>query len=77
MACSLLLGNEPLQNAYYRYRQMQKIVDDMIDKYSPDLAYGQLFRVASYLKDKKDLKKVLAMQISNIVEFRIASQARI
>ena len=70
MGTSLLFGTEPMQNAYYRHRGMQKTVDDLIDRHKPDLAYGHLFRMAPYLAQRQGLKTVLAMQISYTLQYK-------
>ena len=70
MGLNFFFEDEPMQNAYYRDKEMQKTVDEMIAELNPDLAYVQLFRIAPYLAGNKTVKTVLAMQISYTLHYR-------
>lgn len=70
MGVNLFFGSEPMQDAYYRYEEMRKMVNELIADHKPDIAYGQLFRIAPYLAGNKDVKTVLAMQISYTLHYR-------
>jgi sugar transferase (PEP-CTERM/EpsH1 system associated) len=69
MSVNLIFGHEPMQNAYYRSKEMSRVVDEMLTTHKPDLAYGQLFRIAPYLAQKREVKTVLAMQISYTLHY--------
>ena len=43
----------PLQCGYFYHRKAARKVDALIEKHQPDLLYGQLIRVAEYLRHKK------------------------
>ncbi len=60
----------PLQVAYYRDRLMQQAVNEMVAQHKPDLAYAHLIRMAEHLKNKSELKRVLALQISQTLNYR-------
>lgn len=70
MACALPKGGLPLQVAYYRDSRMRHVVDDMLDRGKPDIAYAHLIRMGEYLKDKRGIPRVLAMQISQTLNYR-------
>lgn len=70
MALSLFNSDMPLQTAYYADREMQRTVEDMLKEHQPDIAYAHLIRMAEYLKNKESVKRVLAMQISQTLNYR-------
>ena len=70
MACALPNPGLPLQVAYYRNSRMRRVVDDMLERCKPDLAYAHLIRMGKYLKDKRGVPRVLAMQISQTLNCR-------
>lgn len=51
----------PIQCGYFYNKQIQKQIDEIIQKVQPDWLYCQLFRMAEYVKDKP-IKKVLDYQ---------------
>ncbi len=67
---TFLFGSSPLQVAFYRNSQMKMTVDRMIEQYHPDLAYAHLIRMGEYLRGKRRFKRVLAMQISQTLNYR-------
>jgi len=68
-AAAGLFSKTPLQTHYFYYRTMQKKVNDLIEKYSPDLLYAHLIRTGEYIKDYADSPKVLAMQVSQTLNY--------
>ncbi len=60
----------PLQVLYYLDPSMQKTVDEMLLRCKPDLAYAHLIRMVEYLKDLTGLPRVLAMQVSQTLNYR-------
>jgi UDP-GlcNAc:undecaprenyl-phosphate GlcNAc-1-phosphate transferase len=69
MACALPLPGLPLQVAYYRDGRMRRAVRDMIARHQPDLAYAHLIRMGEYLRGEKGMPRVLAMQISQTLNY--------
>jgi len=67
---ALIAGRLPLQVAYYLNGQMRRTVDKVLQQYEPDLAYAHLIRMGEYLKEKKGVGRVLAMQISQTLNYR-------
>ncbi len=63
-------GKLPLQVLYYLDPSMQKTVDEIMRRYKPDLAYAHLIRMGEYLKDLSGPPRVLAMQISQTLNYR-------
>lgn len=51
----------PLQCGYYYSRGARKKIDALISKHKPDMLFGQLIRVAEYLR-KKDIPKTIDYQ---------------
>ena len=51
----------PIQCGYFYNKQIQKQIDEIIQKVQPDWLYCQLFRMAEYVKNKP-IKKVLDYQ---------------
>ena len=70
MARSMTNISLPLQVAFYWDKRMRRAVDAMIRRHKPDIAYAHLIRMGEYIKEKSDLKKVLAMQISQTLNYR-------
>lgn len=70
MARTVPFGAVPLQVAYYQDRRMQRVVDQMLEQYRPDLAYAHLIRMGEYLRYKTNPKRILAMQISQTLNYR-------
>ena len=67
---SLFSKNKPMQTAYYSDKHMDITVEDMLNKYQPDIVYAHLIRMAEYLKERKSFRRVLAMQISQTLNYR-------
>ena len=70
MGFALLNGKYPLQVAYYNDSRMRSVIDDMLKRYEPDLAYAHLIRMGEYLKNKRGMQRILAMQISQTLNYR-------
>ncbi len=70
MAMALPRLGFPLQVAYYRDKRMQNVIDDLIERRKPDVAYAQLIRMAEYIKDTNTVVRVLAMQVSQTLNYR-------
>jgi polysaccharide biosynthesis protein PslH len=70
VAGALARGGAPLQVAYYRDCRMRRVVNGMLERCKPDLAYAHLIRMGEYLKDKRGMLRVLAMQISQTLNYR-------
>lgn len=51
----------PMQCGYFYNRKAARKVDELIEKHKPDMLYGQLVRVAEYLRHK-DLPKAIDYQ---------------
>ena len=66
----VVFNDIPLQISYYLDKRMEKTINTVIEKYQPDLAYAHLIRMAQYLKNKSETKRVLAMQISQTLNYR-------
>lgn len=76
-ARGLFCQRRPLQVSYYADPEMQAAVDRLIEKHQPDLAYSHLIRTAQYVQDQADVKRVLAMQISQTLNYsRMVKHAR-
>lgn len=60
----------PLQTAYYSSREMKRTVRDLLARVKPDLAYAHLIRMGEYLKRETRTKRVLALQISQTLNYR-------
>ncbi len=60
----------PLQVCYYMDGRMRRTIDAVVDEIQPDLAYAHLIRMAPYLQAKKGPKRILAMQISQTLNYR-------
>jgi sugar transferase (PEP-CTERM/EpsH1 system associated) len=70
MVYALPNSGMPLQVAYYRDKRMRNVVDDMLKRCKPDLAYAHLIRMGEYIKGKSAIPRVLAMQISQTLNYR-------
>jgi len=70
MAMAYLFSYKPLQVAFYQDGRMKRVVDELIEQYHPDLGYAHLIRMGEYLRHNKHLKRVLAMQISQTLNYR-------
>ncbi|MDD3636719.1 MAG: glycosyltransferase [Bacteroidales bacterium] len=55
------LNGDPLQTGYFYNTRAAKRIADLIDEHKPDILYGQLLRVAKYIR-KTDLPKVIDYQ---------------
>ena len=51
----------PMQCGYFYNRKAAKKINALIDKYKPDMLFGQLLRVAEYIR-KKDIPKTIDYQ---------------
>ena len=51
----------PMQCGYFYNRKAAKKINALIDKHKPDMLFGQLLRVAEYIR-KKDIPKVIDYQ---------------
>lgn len=60
----------PLQAAYYLDAEMQHVVDKLLDQYNHDLAYAHLIRMAEYLKEHTNLRRILALQIAQTLNYK-------
>jgi len=69
MACAVPRFPLPLQVAFYRDSRMTRVVDNMLKHIQPDLAYAHLIRMGEYLKDKSGRPRVLALQISQTLNY--------
>ena len=65
-----LVTSLPLQTAYYLDSEMRRAVDDLLERFHPDLAYAHLIRMAEYLKNHREVKRVLALQIAQTLNYR-------
>lgn len=54
----LLFSNNSLQVSYFYNKQVQKKIDQLLNKYNPDHIYCQLIRVTEYVRNSK-IKKTL------------------
>mgnify|MGYP001007709241 CR=1 FL=1 len=59
--------NYPLEIYYYKQKSFQKVVDDLLSKNKYDLGISFFLRTADYLKDRKDLKKILIAEDCRIL----------
>lgn len=59
----------PLQVSYFSSTRMQILIEDMLDRVKPDISYTHLIRMAEYLRNAKDVPKILAMQISQTLNY--------
>lgn len=64
------LDSLPLQTAYYTSAEMRAVVAELLSRVQPDIAYAHLIRMAEYLRDQKPVKRVLALQISQTLNYR-------
>jgi glycosyltransferase involved in cell wall biosynthesis len=60
----------PLQAAYYTSRAMDHEVREAVQQFQPDLVYAHLIRMAPYALDIKGVRRVLAMQISQTLNYQ-------
>jgi polysaccharide biosynthesis protein PslH len=44
------IGGKPLQTGYFYNRKAQHKINHLIEEYKPDIVYGQLLRVAEYIR---------------------------
>lgn len=65
-----VLDGVPLQTAYYASVEMRNVVEDLLARVQPELAYAHLIRMAEYLRSQKRVKRVLALQISQTLNYR-------
>lgn len=65
-----VLSKAPFQVAYYRDKQMQRHVDELVEKHQPDVLYAHLIRAADYIKNHEKHPRVLAMQIAQTLNYR-------
>ena len=63
-------NEDPFQVAYYRDKQMQRNVDELIKKHQPDILYAHLIRAADYIKACRQYPRILAMQIAQTLNYR-------
>ncbi len=55
------LSGRPLQSGFFYNTKAQKRINKLLDEYNPDVVYGQLMRVAEYIRNQK-LPKVIDYQ---------------
>lgn len=55
------INGKPFQSGFFYSKKAQKIIDQNITKYRPDIIYAQLLRVAEYVRHQK-IPKVLDYQ---------------
>ncbi len=60
----------PLQNAYYADRTMQRVMKSVAKEFNPDLIYAHLIRMARYTENMTGCPKILAMQISQTLNYQ-------
>jgi hypothetical protein len=70
MARTIFRRNVPLQVAYYRDAEMDRAVERLVDQYQPDIAYSQLIRSCEYISHLTSIKKILAMQVAQTLNYR-------
>jgi len=59
--CRAFFKGLPFQCGYFYSKKAQRLVNHIISQVKPDVLYGQMVRVAEYIKDK-DIKKVIDYQ---------------
>ena len=64
-----IFRKDPFQVAYYREREMQKNIDELILKHQPDVLYAHLIRTADYIKLQTKYPRILAMQIAQTLNY--------
>lgn len=52
------LNNKPFQTGYFYNRKAQKKINALLDEYKPEIIYGQLIRVAEYIRYQKYPKAI-------------------
>ncbi len=60
----------PLQNAYYADGNMRSAVNNLIESFNPDLVYVHLIRMAMYAESLENIPRILAMQISQTLNYQ-------
>jgi sugar transferase (PEP-CTERM/EpsH1 system associated) len=70
MARTIFRRAVPLQVAYYRDAEMELAVKRLVDEYQPDIAYSQLIRSGEYIAHLPSIKKILAMQVAQTLNYR-------
>jgi sugar transferase (PEP-CTERM/EpsH1 system associated) len=63
--------NLPLQALYYRSRQMEQKVDDLLSSSYFDLVYVHLFRMAQYVDKHPEIYRIL--DLTDLISFEIRS----
>jgi polysaccharide biosynthesis protein PslH len=67
---SLLFDSHmPLQVAFYNSAKMKIIIKEMLNRIKPDITYSHLIRMAEYIKNDNRVPKILAMQISQTLNY--------
>ncbi len=61
----------PFQTLYYRSRQMEQTIDDLLSAQSFDVAYVHLFRMAPYLMDRPEVYRIL--DLTDLISYEIRS----
>ncbi len=70
-------GSVPLQTAYYDSRAMHTRVQQVAGRFRPDLVYAHLIRMAPYATEIRGVPRILAMQISQTLNYsRMVSHVR-
>lgn len=62
IAANLINGitkDYPLQTSYYYSSEFQKILDEKIDEFKPDIIICQLIRGAEYVRNKKNIPRII------------------
>ena len=70
MGWHFLRGDLPLQTAYYLDGEMREALREMIREHKPDLVYSHLIRTSEYVKEPAPFKRILALQISQTLNYR-------
>lgn len=60
----------PLQNAYYADWKMKEAIENLVAEFEPDLIYVHLIRMAAYAEHLQGIPKILAMQISQTLNYQ-------
>lgn len=69
--------NVPLQTAYYESAAMHRLVRSVARRFRPDIVYAHLIRMAPYARAVPGVPRVLAMQISQTLNYsRMVSHVR-